>query len=124
MPTWIFQQSSQEDTKKSGPKKRDFKKKQPKEWKNNLKNGLLNMKHQETKMLQNFNQLILPKGLQQQVMSVNHDSAFSGHPRAKKTEVKCSRTSSGQDYARTSLGFAFIIAFYVLCAREQSRGVV
>ena len=34
------------------------------------------------------NQLVVPKGLQQQVMCVNHKSAFSGHLEAKKTEVR------------------------------------
>ena len=34
------------------------------------------------------NQLVVPKGLGQQVMSVNHESAFSGHLGAKKTEVR------------------------------------
>ena len=33
------------------------------------------------------NQLVVPKGLRQQVMFVNHESAFSGHLGAKKTEV-------------------------------------
>ena len=32
------------------------------------------------------NQLVVPKGLRQQVMSVNHESAFSGHLGAKNTE--------------------------------------
>ena len=33
-------------------------------------------------------QLVVAKGLQQQVMSVNHESAFSGHLGMKKTEVR------------------------------------
>ena len=45
-------------------------------------------KHQETKMGQSFNQLVIPKELRRQVMSVNHESAFSGHLGAKKTEVR------------------------------------
>ena len=65
------------------------------------------------------NQLVIPKELRRQVMSVNHESAFSGHLGAKKTEVN-SRTSFGQDYARTSSGFV-VPAMY---AREPSRGVV
>ena len=46
------------------------------------KNGLLYRKHQETKTGRSFNQLVV------QVMSVNHESAFSGHLVAKKTEVR------------------------------------
>ena len=34
------------------------------------------------------NKSVVSKGLQQQVMSVNHESAFSGHEGAKKIEVK------------------------------------
>ena len=34
------------------------------------------------------NQLVVPKRLGQQVMSVNHKLAFSGHLGAKKTEVR------------------------------------
>ena len=52
------------------------------------KNGLLYQKHQETKTGQSFNQLVVPKELRRQVMSVNHESAFSGHLGAKKTEVR------------------------------------
>ena len=52
------------------------------------KNGLLYRKHQETKTGQSFNQLVVPKELRRQVMSVNHESAFSGHLGAKKTEVR------------------------------------
>ena len=51
-----------------------------------MKNGLLY--HQETKTRRSSNQLVVPKGLRQQVMSVNHESAFSGHLGAKKTEVR------------------------------------
>ena len=53
-----------------------------------MMNGLLYRTHQETKMGQSSNQLLVPKGLRQQVMSVNHQSAFSGGPGAKKTEVR------------------------------------
>ena len=35
-----------------------------------------------------FNQLVVPKELRRQVMSVNHELAFSGHLGAKKTEVR------------------------------------
>ena len=43
-------------------------------------------KHQETKTGRSSNQLVVPKGLRQQVMSVNHE--FSGHLGVKKTEVR------------------------------------
>ena len=52
------------------------------------KNGLLYSKHQEAKTGRSFNQLVVPKELRRQVMSVNHESAFSGHLGAKKTEVR------------------------------------
>ena len=52
------------------------------------KNGLLYGKHQETKTGRSFNQLVAPKELSKQVMSVNHESAFSGHLGVKKTEVR------------------------------------
>ena len=52
------------------------------------KNGLLYRKHQETKTGRSFNQLVVPKELRRQVMSVNHESAFSGQLGAKKTEVR------------------------------------
>ena len=52
------------------------------------KNGLLYRKHQKTKTGRSFNQLVVPKELRRQVMSVNHESAFSGHLGAKKTEVR------------------------------------
>ena len=51
-------------------------------------NGLLYLKHQETKTGRSFNQLVVPKELRRQVMSVNHESAFNGHLGAKKTEVR------------------------------------
>ena len=41
-----------------------------------------------TKTGRSFNQLVVPKELRRQVMSVNHESAFSGHLGAKKTEVR------------------------------------
>ena len=43
-----------------------------------MKNGLLYRKLQETKTGRSFNQLVIPKGIWQQVISVNHESAFSG----------------------------------------------
>ena len=48
------------------------------------KNGLLYQKHRETKTGQSFNQLVIPKELRRQVLSVNHESAFSGHLRGKE----------------------------------------
>ena len=53
-----------------------------------MKNGLLYRKHQETKTGRSSNHLVVPKKLRQQVMSVNHELAFSGHLEAKKTEVR------------------------------------
>ena len=53
-----------------------------------MKNGLLYPKHQETKTGRSSNQSVIPKGLRQQVMSVNNKSAFSGHLGVKKTEVR------------------------------------
>ena len=53
-----------------------------------MKNGLLYRKHQETKTGRHSNELVVPKGLRQQVMSLNHESAFSGNLEAKKTEVR------------------------------------
>ena len=52
------------------------------------KNGLLYWKHQETKTGQSFNKLVVPKELRRQVMSVNHESAFSEHLGEKKTELR------------------------------------
>ena len=53
-----------------------------------MKNGLLYRKHQESNTARSSNQLVIPKELRQQVMFVNHASAFSGHLGAKKTEVR------------------------------------
>ena len=53
-----------------------------------MKNGLHYRKHQEMKTGRCSNQLVIPMGLRQQVISVNHESAFSGHLGAKKTEVR------------------------------------
>ena len=44
--------------------------------------------HQEMKTGKSSNQLVIPKKLQQQVISLNHESAFSGHLGAKKIEVR------------------------------------
>ena len=85
-----------------------------------MKKGLFYQKHQETKTGRSSNQLVAPKGLRQQVMSVNHKSGFSGHLGAKKTEVRILRTSFGQDYTRTSLDSAVP----VMCAKEQLRWVM
>ena len=57
-------------------------------WRVLPKNGLLYRKHQEMKTGRRSNQLVVPKRLGQQVMSVNHKLAFSGHLGAKKTEVR------------------------------------
>ena len=53
-----------------------------------MKKGLLYQKHQETKTGRSSNHLVVPKGLRQQVMFVNHESAFSSHLGVKKTEVR------------------------------------
>ena len=50
-----------------------------------MRNGLLYRKHQEMKTRRSYNQLVAPKGLQEQMMSVKHESAFGGHLGAKKT---------------------------------------
>ena len=53
-----------------------------------MKNGLLygeKVKRQDGKKP---NKLVVPKGLQQQVISVNYESAFRGHLGAKQTEVR------------------------------------
>ena len=65
-----------------------------------------------------FNQLVVNKGLRQQVMSVDQESAFSGPLGAKKLEY--SRTTFGQDYARTSLDSDVP----VMCTKEQSKRVL
>ena len=86
----------------------------------NKKNGLLYRKHQETKTGRSFNQLVVPKELRRQVMSVNHESAFSLHLGQRRQKSEYSRTSFGQDYARTSSGSVAPVMY----AREPSRGVV
>ena len=53
-----------------------------------MKNGLLYRKHKETKTGRSSNQLVVLKGLRQQVGSVNHESVFSGHLGMKQTEVR------------------------------------
>ena len=53
-----------------------------------MMNGLVYQKHQEKKTGRSFKQLFVSKGLRKQVMSINHESAFSGHLGAKQTEVK------------------------------------
>ena len=84
-----------------------------------MKNELLYRKQQETKIGRSSNQLLVPKGLRQQVMSVNHESEFSGHLGAKKTEVRLLPNFFGQKYARTSLDSAIP----VMCAKEELRRV-
>ena len=65
-----------------------------------LKNAKLYRKHQETNTGRSFNQLVIPKEIRQQVMSVNHKSAFSRHLGAKKTKVRTlpflARTTPGR----------------------------
>ena len=53
-----------------------------------MKKGLLFRKHEEMKTGRSSNQLIVRKELRQQVISVNHESAFSGHLGVKKTKVR------------------------------------
>ena len=84
------------------------------------KNGLLYRKHQETKTGRSFNQLVVPKELRRQVMSVNHESAFRGHLGAKKTEVRILPNFFWPGLPWTSSGFVAP----AMCAREPSRGVV
>ena len=66
------------------------------------KNGLLYQKHQETKTGRSSNQLVIPKELRRQVMSVNHESAFSGHRWGKENrsqntpELFLARTTPGR----------------------------
>ena len=81
------------------------------------KNFQIYWKHQETKTGQSFIQLVIPKELRRQVMSVNHESAFSGHLGQRKQKSEYSRTSFGQDYVRTSSGFVVPAT----CAREPSK---
>ena len=51
-----------------------------------VKRGLLYREHQETATGRVYRQVVVPKPLRQQVMTVNHDSNFSGHLAVKKTE--------------------------------------
>ena len=62
-----------------------------------MKNGLLYRKHQETKTGRSSNQLVVPKGLRQQVMSVNHELPFSGHLEVSynTSELLLARTTPG-----------------------------
>ena len=53
-----------------------------------VKNRLLYWKHQEKEKGQILIQLVEPKELRRQVISVNHESAFSGHLGSKKTKFK------------------------------------
>ena len=84
------------------------------------KNGLLYRKHQETKTGRSFNQLVIPKELRRQVMSVNRESAFSGHLGAKKTEVRILPNFFWQGLRQDIIRFAVPVMY----AREPSRGVV
>ena len=84
------------------------------------KNGLLYRKQKETNTRRSFNQLVLPKELRIQVMSMKPESVLNGHQGAKKTEVRIFPNLFGQAYARTSSSFAIP----AICARELSRGLV
>ena len=83
-----------------------------------MRNVLLYRKHQETKTGRSSNQLVVPKGPQQRVMSVNNESVFSGHLGAKITEVRILPNFS-QDYARMLLDSAVTVMF----VKEESRRV-
>ena len=86
------------------------------------KNGLLYRKHQETKTGRSFNQLVVPKELRRQVWSVNHESAFSGHLGAKKTEVRILPNFFWPGLRQDVIRFCTVTP--VMCAREPSRGEV
>ena len=78
-----------------------------------MKNGLLYQEHQETKMGRSSNQLVVPKGLRQQMigLSVNQESA--NQLGAKMTEVRIH-----PNFFWPGLYSAFL----VMCAKEQSKG--
>ena len=82
-----------------------------------MKNGLLYRKHQKTKTGRSSNQLVVPKGLRQQVMSVNHISAFIGHLGAKKTEVRILKNFFWSGLRQDILDSAVPVMY----AKEQSR---
>ena len=84
------------------------------------KNGLRYRKHQEPKTGRSFNQLVIPKELRRQVMSVNRESAFSGHLGAKKTEVRILPNFFWPGLRQDIIRFAVPVMY----AREPSRGVV
>ena len=81
-----------------------------------MKIGLLYEKHQETKMEPISNQLVVPWGAATTSDFCERRISLG----AKITKVEYSRTSFGQDYARTSLDSAVP----VMCAIEQSRRVL
>ena len=85
-----------------------------------MKNEILYRKHQETKTGQSSSHLVDSKGLQQQVMSVNHESAFSGHLGAKKTEVQILLNFFWPGLCWSSLDSAIP----VLCAKTVKKGKV
>ena len=83
------------------------------------KNGLLYRKHQETKTGQNFNQLVVPKELRRQVMSVKHESAFSGHLGQR------SQNAPELLFARTMPGHHQVFCRSCdVCQRKVKRGSV
>ena len=69
-----------------------------------MKNGLLYRKHQEMKTGKSFTQLVVPKGLRRQVMSVFLQITFSDHLGAKKTEVRIPLNFFWPGLVRTSSG--------------------
>ena len=85
-----------------------------------MKNGLLYRKHQETKTGGISNQLVVPKELRQQDMSVNHESAFSDHLGVKKTEVRILPNFFWPGRCQAALDSGVP----VMCAKEQSIRVM
>ena len=73
------------------------------------------------KTRRSFNQLVVPKGLRRQVMSVNHESAFSGHLGAKKTEVRMLSNFFWQGLCQDVIRFCCSCD---VCQRTIKRGSV
>ena len=75
---------------------------------------MLCWKHQETKTGRSLNKIVIPKGIRQQMMSVNQESAFSGHLGAKKAEIPnvfWPELHVCQDVIRFCLSYDVIIVF-------------
>ena len=81
-----------------------------------MKNGL-----QETKTGRSSNQLVVPKGLRQHVMSMNHKSAFSGHLGAKKTEVRILPNFFSPGLRQDVIRFCRLCD---MCQRTIKKGIV